>query len=601
MISFMKSNASKQLEKGSIMLEVIAVLALMGVMGAMLFRQIYQRNQELHNIQMASEMRTIKEAFSAYIQAERSILLSDCAPVDCDPSESICLCDGLSSNTLAGERVSGDLTGVQAYLPDGWFCPPDGGTCNPELWKYYHFSLWTYRQSEATQKTILYGVIIPKQETLPSPGTGWNFKRAARVALLIGADGGVYGSDITELQIAGALGTWHLPMVYDSMCRGVAQCPDPTYVAITPMDIFTPEYELPDGKVGLREDWILATKELHAWDKFSAGSQKNCFDVDHDEMADNPLTVKDDHDKGTCHPLFVVDNFTKKVSVNTDLEIGPAGTVPALTIRQEGPIVYSATTTDPQNSADVSYLLDPQYTSVMNDVKIMSRGGAKLSEILPKYILRDSSYQTVTGNSLTVPKPSTPACPEGYTEAFTVSLVDVGATREENAHTHNVNTVDISSSGEHTHTTSTAQHTIGSTTTNDVKYYEGTSSLSDGHTHAEPTSHTHSIVSSGAHTHTVPAHTTQQAGNLYVTNVPTITRVADTESTWEISIERHGASGDPTIAYQTYCVWDGMIGINTTRKTGMETETTWDTFKGRASTQAECLAYGGTWNAGSCE
>ena len=34
-------------ERGSVMLEVIAVLALMGVMGAMLYRQIYQRNQEL--------------------------------------------------------------------------------------------------------------------------------------------------------------------------------------------------------------------------------------------------------------------------------------------------------------------------------------------------------------------------------------------------------------------------------------------------------------------------------------------------------------------------------------------------------------------------
>ena len=44
MVSFLKKN--KDNERGSIMLEVIAVLALMGVMGAMLFRQISQRNQE---------------------------------------------------------------------------------------------------------------------------------------------------------------------------------------------------------------------------------------------------------------------------------------------------------------------------------------------------------------------------------------------------------------------------------------------------------------------------------------------------------------------------------------------------------------------------
>ena len=40
-------------------------------------------------------------------------------------------------------------------------------------------------------------------------------------------------------------------------------------------------------------------------------------------------------------------------------------------------------------SHNINYVLDPQYTSVMNDIKIMSRGGAKLSEILPNYILKE--------------------------------------------------------------------------------------------------------------------------------------------------------------------------------------------------------------------
>ena len=64
-----KTLMSKKLEQGAIMLEVVAVLALMGLMGAIMFRQIYLRNQELHNIQMASEIRMVKEGFSAYIQA----------------------------------------------------------------------------------------------------------------------------------------------------------------------------------------------------------------------------------------------------------------------------------------------------------------------------------------------------------------------------------------------------------------------------------------------------------------------------------------------------------------------------------------------------
>ena len=56
----------------------------------------------------------------------------------------------------------------------------------------------------------------------------------------------------------------------------------------------------------------------------------------------------------------------------------------------------------------------------MNDIKIMSRGGAKLSEILPKYILKSqktkectlSSTQTNCEDTFSV------SCPTGYKAAF---------------------------------------------------------------------------------------------------------------------------------------------------------------------------------------
>ena len=44
-------------ERGAIMLEVLAVLALIGVMGPMLYKQVLSRNQEISNVNIAAEMR----------------------------------------------------------------------------------------------------------------------------------------------------------------------------------------------------------------------------------------------------------------------------------------------------------------------------------------------------------------------------------------------------------------------------------------------------------------------------------------------------------------------------------------------------------------
>ncbi len=120
-------------QSGSIMLEVVAVLALMGVMGAMLFRQIYQRNQELHNIQMASEIRTVKEAFSAYIQANRSQVLGTC--------------DTQGDDNTVAECTVGNATyeAVANYLPNGWFSDANA------LKDAYDLTIWNYKNTDTNR------------------------------------------------------------------------------------------------------------------------------------------------------------------------------------------------------------------------------------------------------------------------------------------------------------------------------------------------------------------------------------------------------------------------------------------------------------------
>ena len=93
-------------ERGAIMIEVLAVLALIGVMGPMLYKQVLSRNQEISNVNIAAEMRAIKEAMSAAIAADSAVLASLC---------------GTGNNQLTACNA-GDATfqtAVEEFLPIG--------------------------------------------------------------------------------------------------------------------------------------------------------------------------------------------------------------------------------------------------------------------------------------------------------------------------------------------------------------------------------------------------------------------------------------------------------------------------------------------------
>ncbi len=405
----------RKTQQGSIMLEVIAVLALMGVMGAMLFRQIYQRNQELHNIQMASEIRTVKEAFAAYIQAHSAEIQTTCAeqiPPVCstgtpsDPCNNVnqCAIGGLSDN-------------ISEYLPDGWFS--DGG-----LGEYYNPSLWIYRQNDDTAAVKIYGVVFPTTATIPA--TGWNFKRAARVALLIGADGGVYGEPTND-EIAGSLGTWHLDKI-DGMED--ADYHGAVYAATTGFDVFTPEYEKQQAKVTLSKDLDLQVRKLNAYGHFSVGNATGCYSesyINHNtaEVDSNGVSIVNPdevHVPPTCLPTFWVEaDENGSVYTRNDLNVGydqddPANSPAAIRLTKEGAIFFADSGPDAQdNGQERRYLLDPAYTSILNDVKLTSRGGASLSEILPNYILK--TQKEIASGGGAVEKPD---CPTGYKKALVV-------------------------------------------------------------------------------------------------------------------------------------------------------------------------------------
>ncbi len=479
-------------ERGAIMLEVIAVLALIGAMGTLLFRQVLMRNQEVDNVNMATEARIMKESTLAYIQADRALLLQNTT---------------LNPPDGNGGCIVPNQDDVAAFIPDG-YVELNSSDQFEGIIDYYNITLCSYKPTDETEP-VMYGIIVPKAELLPSE---MNLKRASRVAALIGSGGGVWPSQNEEL--SGTMGGWHLPP------DGLTYPGTPTFVAITGMDIFVPEPEnlqqLTTLKLQLDDDAKFTN--LHASDFLSVGAAtNNCFrnvgTVDKPEYEILRPGQRNSDTGDICDPLFWVgtvganttedhsihghvyakqnmyigrknqanihaialENETAKggritvfddtgrqrlvidgsgrllggIAANTsDIEDDRNATLilkpgnlqdnlskesASLTLRssdeqddleiKDGRIVVARQTPDKlAESATTSYQLDPAHTSVVNEIRLAARGGARLSDLLPNYISKTMEAITSSGTgAYSEHTQAVPTCPKGYTAALMVT------------------------------------------------------------------------------------------------------------------------------------------------------------------------------------
>lgn len=435
-------------ERGAIMLEVLAVLALIGVMGPMLYRQVLSRNQEISNVNIAAEMRAIKEAMSSAIAADSAVLAE------------LCKADATSSDLEpcgAGELTFKEA--VEDFLPIGMDHILDPGYG-------YDIKLYTYEVSLSNGEEYPIAVGVVAGSDLAE---NWSFKRAARIANLIGTDGGVKQG----INLVGSGGSWQLDGIGGHFGNNVV-------VATTAMDTFDPDLGATDPNAVTVPD-SLAFEDLHAWNYFSVGNQKeNCFELGHNNVGVSD-TIKR-VGEGECDPLFWVgakgtdgDKSTAgQVYVKNNLYVGrdnsenkqafafeAKGTKDhdnkdvtnsrivvynidggdTLEINANGQIISRNQTLkvkDKQTSNDdgtvnieegeLNYGLDPANTSVLNDVRLASRGGARLSDILPNYISKGIFQLTSsdTKNPYTWQQ-TKPTCPPDYVAAITVTPLKWGA------------------------------------------------------------------------------------------------------------------------------------------------------------------------------
>lgn len=489
-------------ERGSIMVEVIAVLALMGVMGTLLFRQVARRNEELDNVNLASEIRMVKEATTAYIQAYKTELENTCLNVADWPA---------------------DRAAIDNFMPETWASDRDeNGDVQEENGLVYNFNIHIYCYTVDEQmapRKAFYAIIWPQQNYLPN---NFSILRAGRVANLIGSDGGVYDDNT----LMGTMGAWEIS------CNSVA-CPGyTTYVATTGMDVYVPESETaPENAIAAPKN--VAFERLHGTSYFAVGGGTDCIknydpltgrfahqilaaqngemNAQDDEIV--PVNTTTEGNSGECDPLFWVstadeagnnhsaagvvymknglhigrDNANQQSAVVFDVASGqnpadadnkitvfdPSGNerltldgtgrivgrsfangtgyrldpergeivmfktvkidgedlqIPTMRLR-DGMLESSesatyATGTDATGNVITEtkhYNVDPAHTSLMNDIRLASRGGARLSEILPKWILMNT--QTAGRQPNVVWNVQKPTCPVGYIRGVVVTPI----------------------------------------------------------------------------------------------------------------------------------------------------------------------------------
>ncbi len=489
-------------ERGSIMVEVIAVLALMGVMGTLLFRQVARRNEELDNVNLASEIRMVKEATTAYIQAYKTELENKCLNVADWPA---------------------DRAAIDNFMPETWASDRDeNGNVQEENGLVYDFNIHIYCYTVDKQmapRKAFYAIIWPQQNYLPN---NFSILRAGRVANLIGSDGGVEDDNT----LTGTMGAWEIS------CDSVA-CPGyTTYVATTGMDVYVPESETaPENAIAAPKN--VAFERLHGTSYFAVGGGTNCIknydplterfahqilaaqngemNAQDDEIV--PVNTTTDGQPGECDPLFWVstadeagnnhsaagvvymknglhigrDNANQRSAVVFDVASGqnpadadnkitvfdPSGNerltldgtgrivgrsaangtgyrldpergeivmfktvkidgedlqIPTMRLR-DGMLESSesatyATGTDATGNVITEtkhYNVDPAHTSLMNDIRLASRGGARLSEILPKWILMDTrNIIQQNGTAIQIAKQD---CPASYIRGILITPV----------------------------------------------------------------------------------------------------------------------------------------------------------------------------------
>lgn len=99
-------------ERGALMIEAIALLGLMTMMSPMVVRQTADRTVEMEDVAIAGQMKELKDALSNWIEANYASIKSACSA-----GGTIAVAGGVSCSNAADSHFSVPVAGLAPYLP----------------------------------------------------------------------------------------------------------------------------------------------------------------------------------------------------------------------------------------------------------------------------------------------------------------------------------------------------------------------------------------------------------------------------------------------------------------------------------------------------
>ena len=178
-----KQDMHKVLQRGSLMVEALALLGLITMVTPVMYKKAAERTTELQDINIATQMRTLNEALDNYVR---------------NNYEKVKAIVSVDAPTIVSATDSSDdiVKGVNAYLPAGF---------NLSQSKYFDannlkFSIKREDDTDMTGKTrsvYTTAVLAPSLNPI-------TFNRASKIASMIGINGGT----IKEDKFVGAQGAW---------------------------------------------------------------------------------------------------------------------------------------------------------------------------------------------------------------------------------------------------------------------------------------------------------------------------------------------------------------------------------------------------------
>lgn len=192
-------------ERGALMLEAIALLGLMTMMSPMVVRQTADRTAEMEEVAVAGQMKTLRDALSSYIEANYAGIADE-----------------------AANRRDVSMEQLRPYLPPSFF---QGGNVTSKLINDYKVGIRKERpcadatNPDCTNRWKITGMVVSGNANTDGDSLGGvagelDDRRAARIATMVGADGGYIRSsktlsalglgdnDAEKKKVLGAQGIW---------------------------------------------------------------------------------------------------------------------------------------------------------------------------------------------------------------------------------------------------------------------------------------------------------------------------------------------------------------------------------------------------------